>query len=46
MAEERIVKKLFNNTPEEKRPVGKPGKRWLHNAENYLKNQMLEAGEK
>jgi hypothetical protein len=37
MPEERTVKKVFKNTSEGKRCVGKPRTRWLDNVENYLK---------
>jgi hypothetical protein len=32
-----LKKKLFKNTPDGKRSVGKPRKRWLDDVENYLK---------
>jgi hypothetical protein len=44
MPHERTVKKVFGNIPNGKISVGKPRKRWLDNAENYLK-KMGEAGE-
>ena len=33
----RTVKKVFKNSPEGKRSVGKPRKRWLEDVENDLK---------
>jgi hypothetical protein len=35
--EERTVKKVFKNTPEEKGFFGKPRKRWLDDVETDLK---------
>jgi len=37
ITEERSVKIVFKNIPEEKRLFGKPGKRWLGDVENDLK---------
>ena len=37
MPEERNVKKMFKNTTERKRSVGKPRKRWLDDDGNCLK---------
>jgi hypothetical protein len=37
MPEERTVKKMFKNTTERKRSVGKPRKRWLDDDGNCLK---------
>jgi hypothetical protein len=37
MPEERTMKKLFKNTTEGKRSVGKPRKKWLDYSENDLK---------
>jgi hypothetical protein len=37
MSEEGNVKKVFKNTTEGRRSVGKPRKRWLDDAENDLK---------
>ena len=37
MSEKKSEKKLFKNTPEGRRSVGKQRKRWLDDAENYLK---------
>ena len=37
MSEERTVKKVFKNTPEGRRSVGKPQRKWLDYVENYLK---------
>jgi hypothetical protein len=37
MPEERTTKKVFKDTPEGKRSVGNPKKRWLDNVENDLK---------
>jgi hypothetical protein len=34
MPEERTVKKVFGTTPEGKRSVEKPRKRWLDDVEN------------
>jgi hypothetical protein len=36
---------VCGNIPDGKRPAGKPRKRWLDDAENFLK-KMGEAGEK
>jgi hypothetical protein len=36
MSEERTVKKVFKNTPEARRSVGKTRNRWLDEAENDL----------
>ena len=44
MPHERTVKKVSGNIPNGKISVGKPRKRWLDDAENYLK-KMGEAGE-
>jgi DNA-binding PadR family transcriptional regulator len=37
MSEERTVKKVFKNTAEGKRSIGKTRKRWLDDVENDLK---------
>jgi hypothetical protein len=37
MSEERTVKKVSENTPEGKRSVESPRKRWLDDVENDLK---------
>jgi hypothetical protein len=43
----RTVKQVFKNTPEGKRSVGKPKKKWLDDAENGLKEiSVKEAEEK
>jgi hypothetical protein len=39
------LSRKFGNIPNGKRSVGKPRKRWLNDAENYLK-KMGQAGEK
>lgn len=36
MPGEIIVKKVFKNTADGKRSVGKPRKRWLDDVENYM----------
>ena len=41
MQEERNVKKVFNNTHEGRRSVGKPRKRWLDDVENELKEMRV-----
>jgi hypothetical protein len=46
MAEERTMKKVFKNTKERKRSVGKPRKRGLDNVENNLKKMDGERLEK
>jgi hypothetical protein len=35
------VKKVFRNTPDGKRCVGNPRKRWLHDIENDLKKAVF-----
>jgi len=42
MLEERTVKKMFKNTPEGKRSVGKRRKRWLDDVENDLKKMVRQ----
>jgi hypothetical protein len=37
MSEEKTVKKVFKNSPEGRRSVGKPQRRWSDYVENYLK---------
>jgi hypothetical protein len=46
MSEERTVKKVFKNTPEGKRSVGKPIMRWLDDVENDVKNMGVRGWRK
>jgi hypothetical protein len=41
MSEEITVKKVFKNTPEGKRSLGNPRKRWLDLIENYAKEMSV-----
>jgi hypothetical protein len=42
MWKERVLKKVFKNTPEGKRSVGKPRMRWLHDVENSRKKMGVK----
>jgi hypothetical protein len=46
MSEERIMKKVFKNTPQGKRFVGKPSKSCLDDAENDLKKNGVRGWRK
>ena len=46
MSEDRTVKKVFKNIPEEKRSIGKPRKKWLDDVENDLKKTDVKRLEK
>jgi hypothetical protein len=46
MSEERPVKEVFLNTPEGKRSVEKPRKRWLDDVENDLRKWVLRGRRK
>ena len=46
MPEERTVKKVFKNTAEGKRSVGKPRNRRFDNAENHLKKMCIRGWRK
>jgi hypothetical protein len=46
MPEERTVKKMCKNIPEERRSVGKPRKRWLDGVENGQKKMAVRGWRK
>ena len=46
MPEERTVKKVFENISERETSVGKPRKRWLDDAENDLKKEVIRGWRK
>jgi hypothetical protein len=46
MPEERTPKKVFKHTPERKRSIGRPRKRWLDDVENNLKKMGVQRLEK
>ena len=46
MSEESNVNKVFKNTTEGRRSVGKPRKRWLDDAENDLKKMPVRGWRK
>jgi hypothetical protein len=46
MPEERTVKKMFKNIPEEKKSFGNPRKRWLDDVESDLKKMGVRGWRK
>ena len=40
------MKKVFKNTPEGERSIGKPRKRWLDGVENYLEKMCVRGWRK
>ena len=46
MSEERTLKKVFKNTPEEKRSVRMPSKQWVDGLENDLKKMGVRGWRK
>jgi len=41
MSEERVVKRLYQNTPEGSRSVGRPGLRWMDDVREDLRRMVV-----